>query len=39
VAILIMLVAMLAIVGATTHFRMRRTCNEEYYGGNWICLR
>ncbi|KAN0120034.1 hypothetical protein V8E51_002242 [Hyaloscypha variabilis] len=38
VAILLMLAAMLAIVGATTHFRIEdRGCTTEFYEGNWVC--
>ncbi|KAE9380653.1 hypothetical protein N431DRAFT_477546 [Stipitochalara longipes BDJ] len=39
VAILLMLAAMLAIVGATTHFRIRSSgCTTEYYEGSWVCI-
>jgi hypothetical protein len=38
VAILLMLAAMLAIVGATTHFKIGRGCAEEFVNGSWVCV-
>ncbi|KAH8809988.1 hypothetical protein F5882DRAFT_391147 [Hyaloscypha sp. PMI_1271] len=38
VAILLMLAAMLAIVGVTTHFRLRsHGCTTGVYNGSWVC--
>ena len=38
VAILIMLAVMLAVVGATTHFKIGRSCNMELINGSWVCF-